>query len=139
MIHWKLLMMVTQPSKRLSGHFQVIWRAWEMRRFGNVSIWVLHDLSTENHKYVSYFAFLYSCQLQVVFSDRVITKNEKWILYHNVKQMCRWKACLILHPRKICMQIIIYYKLLNNNQTITTDIKAFKSNLEVGGGGYIYR
>jgi histone-lysine N-methyltransferase SETMAR len=71
------------------------------------------------------------------FLHRIITGDEKWCLYINVKQRAEWlspdkqatpRARPDLHPRKTMMSVwwdvegVVHYELLPRNQTITADL-----------------
>lgn len=78
-----------------------------------------------------------SINFKCLFLDRVPTEDKKWILYTNSKRRYQWlryggmptqQPRVGLYSRKILlslwqdMQEIIYYKLLNDNQTITAKV-----------------
>jgi histone-lysine N-methyltransferase SETMAR len=71
------------------------------------------------------------------FLDQIVTGDEKWILYVNIKRKKQWlsrgqkpvpTAKPDLHPQKIMLCIwwdmrgVIHFELLNSNQTITSEL-----------------
>lgn len=126
-------------SKELNVSHMTIYR--ELKRLGKVSKagkWVPHELSENNRKQrVDCCVSLNSLQCQAPFLDRVITGDEKWILYNNVRRKRQWcdhdsrpiqQPRGGLHPKKILLSVwwdikgIIYHELLDDNQTITAEV-----------------
>ena len=76
-----------------------------------LDIWVPHILTELNKlKFVSTAVSLLARQQNEPFLDRVITGDEKWIMYHNINRKRSWKygseqaeslAKAELHPMKI--------------------------------------
>jgi [histone H3]-lysine36 N-dimethyltransferase SETMAR len=71
------------------------------------------------------------------FLKRIVTGDEKWVLYVNVTRKRQWLSPTKkpvptpkpgLHPKKVLLCVwwdmdgLIYYELLNQNQTITADV-----------------
>jgi histone-lysine N-methyltransferase SETMAR len=71
------------------------------------------------------------------FLDRIVTGDEKWVLYVNVKRRKQWlsrgqtplpTAKPGLHPQKIMLCIwwdvrgVVYWELLDPNQTVTAEV-----------------
>lgn len=133
----------TCTTRELSKTFNVshmtIYR--EMKRLGKVSKagkWVPHELSEINRQQrVTCCVSLRSRELQAPFLDRIITGDEKWILYNNVKRKRQWlsrgskpipQPRSGLHPKKILLCVwwdlkgIVYYELMGDNQTITSEV-----------------
>ena len=105
-----------------------------MNRF---DVWVPHKLSEKTIlTHISACDSLLKCNDNVLFLKQIVTGDEKWILYNNVKWKRSWgkqnepppttpKAGL--HPKKVMLCIwwdckgVIYYELLPENQTINSN------------------
>lgn len=102
-----------------------------------LDVWVPHELTEKNlMDRISICDSLYKRNENDPFLKRIVTGDEKWIVYNNVerKTSCgkRGEPPLItskpgLHPKKVMLCIwwnskgIVYYELLPNNQTINSD------------------
>ena len=102
--------------------------------------WVPHELTENNNiQRFQLCTFLSSRQNCDPFLNRLVTGDEKWILYPNVKRRKQWldkdqvpkpTAKAGLHPKKIVLCVwwnvrgIIHFELLQENQTITGDFYA---------------
>ncbi|XP_018349831.1 PREDICTED: histone-lysine N-methyltransferase SETMAR-like [Trachymyrmex septentrionalis] len=102
-----------------------------------LDVWVPHDLTEKNRiNRISISDLLYKRNEYDPFLKRIITGDEKWIIYNNVERKRSWskrgeppsttpKAGL--HPKKVMLCIwwnwkgIVYYELLPNNETIDSD------------------
>ena len=100
--------------------------------------WIPHQLSNENRQQrVTICSSLLSRLKVEPFIERIITGDEKWVLYVNVKRRGQWieanqrakpTAKPELHPKKVMLSIwwdikgVVYFELLDDNQTITADI-----------------
>jgi len=102
-----------------------------------LDVWVPHDLTEKNRiDRISISDLLYKRNEYDPFLKRIITGDEKWIIYNNVERKRSWskrgeppsttpKAGL--HPKKVMLCIwwnwkgIVYYELLPNNETIDSD------------------
>ena len=112
-----------------------------MKAIGKVSkagIWVPHQLSAENLlQRVTICTSLSSRNKREPFLKRIVTGDEKWVLYVNVERKRQWldkdqKALPTakpgLHPKKVLLCVwwdwkgVVYFELLDQNQTITADI-----------------
>ena len=89
-----------------------------MARLGKVSKaknWVPHELTENNgQQRVNSCISLHFRQHQMPFLDRIVTGDEKWMLYNNVKCKKQWldcsakpipQPCIGLHPKKILLCI----------------------------------
>jgi histone-lysine N-methyltransferase SETMAR len=80
--------------------------------------------------------FIAGCMENENFLDRLVTEDEKWILYNNVQRKCSWAECgqpslpmakVGLHLEKVMLCVrwdlkgILHYQLLNTNETIIAD------------------
>jgi [histone H3]-lysine36 N-dimethyltransferase SETMAR len=100
--------------------------------------WMPHELS-ENNKMMrlNVCNFLYSRFIQSSFLDRVVTGEEKWIFYKNIKRKRHWvnakeSPCIQVEPslnsKKILLSVwwdvnvMIFFNLLPVNQTINSEI-----------------
>ena len=112
-----------------------------LKSIGKVSragIWVPHELSPVNLlQRASICASLSSRQQTEPFLKRIVTGDEKWVLYVNVERKRQWldrgqkplpTAKPGLHPKKVLLYVwwdwqgVLYFELLDQNQTITADI-----------------
>lgn len=101
-------------------------------------VWVPHELSDKN-----LLDRMAVCESMLVwlksepFLDRIVTGDEKWILYTNVVRKNQWldrgqQAVSTpkpgLHPRKVMLCVwwdmfgVIHFELLNQGQTITSEL-----------------
>lgn len=96
--------------------------------------WVPHSLSEKNKlDRISEAISLLGRLEKEVFLDRLVTGDEKWILYTNIKRRRTWKeanepavsvAKVGLHPKKVLLSVwwdcqgVIYFELLSVGQTI---------------------
>lgn len=82
-------------SRELAEQFHIdhITVPRQIKRIGKVSVvekWVPHELSTENlQERFACCESLFS-QLQAPFLGKLVTSDEKWILYNNVKRHRSW-------------------------------------------------
>lgn len=99
--------------------------------------WVPHELTERNKlNRVSVATSLLGRYENESFLDRIVTGDEKWILYNNVQRKRSWKLSgegaepiskAGLHPVKVLLCVwwdakgIIYYELLQQGQTIDAD------------------
>ena len=102
--------------------------------------WIPCDLSENNlMQRLEICIVLSSRQYREPFLDRIVTGNEKWVLYVNMKRRKQWvdkdkapepTAKAGLHPKKIMLCVwdnmkgILHFELLPNNQTVTGDLYA---------------
>lgn len=113
----------------------------QLHQIGKVwkcGIWVPHQLSVSNlNQRMSIATSLLSRQKFEPFLDRVITGDEKWVLYVNVRNNKQWldpaqtpvvTVKNMNYNKKIMLSIwwdirgIIHYELMNPNQTINSEI-----------------
>ncbi|XP_025265532.1 histone-lysine N-methyltransferase SETMAR-like [Camponotus floridanus] len=96
--------------------------------------WIPHSLSEKNKlDRISTAVSLLGRLEKEVFLDRLVTGDEKWVLYTNVKRKRTWKeankpadsiAKAELHPKKVLLSVwwdcqgVIYFELLPVGQTI---------------------
>uniref|UniRef100_A0A915DPD1 Mos1 transposase HTH domain-containing protein n=1 Tax=Ditylenchus dipsaci TaxID=166011 RepID=A0A915DPD1_9BILA len=97
-------------------------------------VWVPHKLTKKNiKKRLKICDELLKKHKDGVFLDSIVTDDEKWILYSNVKRKKQWvksrskaksTAKAGLHPKKVLISVfwdsegIVYYEFLLPNQTI---------------------
>jgi [histone H3]-lysine36 N-dimethyltransferase SETMAR len=101
-------------------------------------VWVPHQLSTQNRiQRVTIASSLLARNSREPFLDRIVTGDEKWVLYVNVKKRKQWLSSGQrpvpmpkpgLHPQKIMLCIwwdmrgVVHWELLDPNLTITADV-----------------
>jgi histone-lysine N-methyltransferase SETMAR len=131
------------PSRELAIRLGVSQRAvidhlHEIGKVNRVGVWVPHELSAENlQQRLSICTSLLARQELDPFLKRIVTGDEKWVLYVNVERKNQWltpgqkpiptpKAGL--HPKKVLLCVwwdiegIIHFELLDMNETITANI-----------------
>lgn len=105
-------------------------------------VWVPHELSDDSKKTrVAICASLLSRLDKEPFLDRLVTGDEKWVLYVNVTHKRQWlnpedhplpDAKADLHPKKVMLSIwwdlkgVIYFELLDNDTTITAEVYSYQ-------------
>ena len=101
-------------------------------------LWVPHQPSPENLiDRVSICVSLRARQKKEPFLDRIVTGDEKWVLYKNVQRKRSWsnrgQTPLSApkdgsHPKKLMLcvwwdsKIIVYFELLQPNETVTAEL-----------------
>ena len=100
------------------------------------NVWVLHKLSKKNLYHISACDSLLKCNKNVPFLKQIVTGDEKWVLYNNVKQKIAWgkrneapptSSKLSLHPMKVLLctwwdwKGVLYYELLLENQMMNSN------------------
>lgn len=112
-----------------------LWELGKVHKFGS---WVPHELS-ENDKLQRFTTCtsLLSRQNREPFLERLVTGDEKWALYVNVRHKRQWldpgekpqsEVKADMHPKKVLLCIwwdvhgIIYYEFLDNNTTVTAEL-----------------
>jgi len=110
----------------------------EIGKVSRAGIWVPHQLSPENLlQRVSICTSLLTREEVDPFMKRIVTGDEKWVLYINVERKNQWlspgqKATPTpkpgLHPKKVLLCVwwdregVVYFELLDMNQTITAEV-----------------
>jgi histone-lysine N-methyltransferase SETMAR len=103
-----------------------------------LSVWVPHKLTDENRtQRTTICSGLLSRQETDPFLERIITGDEKWVLYVNVQRDKQWldpnqkplpTAKAGLHPKKVLLSVwwdisgIVYWELLEKNRTIDAEL-----------------
>lgn len=116
----------------------VVRRLHALGMVSKCDVWVPHDLSEKNlMDRISISHSLLKRNEEAAFWKRLVTGDEKWIVYNNVVRKRSWckpgeppaatpKAGL--HPKKVMLCIwwdwkgVVYYELLPPNQTINSDV-----------------
>ena len=99
--------------------------------------WVPHSLTERNKlNRISVAISLLGRHEKEPFLNRIVTGDEKWILYNNIQRKRKWKkagegaepvAKAGLHPMKVLLCVwwdcrgIIHFELLRHGETITAD------------------
>lgn len=102
--------------------------------------WLPHNLSIDNKmQRVTICSALLSRNNNERFLNRIVTGDEKWVLYVNVRRKRQWlnaseqalpKAKADLHQKKVMLCVwwdnkgILYFELLPNNLTINAEVYA---------------
>jgi len=108
----------------------------KIRKYGS---WVPHELSAnEKLRRVSACVSLLSHHQKSSFLERIVTGDQKWVLYINIGRKKQWlnpgqkpltDVKADLHPKKVLLCIwwdlkgVLYYELLDN-ATITAEVYA---------------
>ncbi|XP_023230347.1 histone-lysine N-methyltransferase SETMAR-like [Centruroides sculpturatus] len=112
-------------------------RLHQLGMVSKADVWVPHELTEKNliDRISACDSLLKRNEIDP-FLKRIITGDEKWIVYNNVKRKRSWckhgdapstSAKASLHPKKVMLCIwwdwrgIIYYELLPENQTINSE------------------
>lgn len=112
-----------------------------LQLLGKVSregVWIPHQLSDQNRlQRVNIASSLLARNTRELFLHRIVTGDEKWVLYVNVKKKMQWlsdgqqpiptpKAGL--HPKKVMLSIwwdirgVVHWEVLDPNKTVTADL-----------------
>lgn len=110
----------------------------QIGKVNRVGVWVPHQLSAENKAQRSTICnFLLSKQEKEPFIHRIVTGDEKWVLYENPKRKNQWlspgqKPVSTpkpgLHPKKVLLCVwwnstgIVHFEILEQGQTVTADL-----------------
>lgn len=118
-------------------HTTILRHLSEIGKVKKMDKWIPHEL-TERNKLdrLNVCSSLLTRFNRDPFFDRIITCDEKWVLYDNRKRCARWldrdEACAhtprpSLHPRKILITVwwnvtgVIHYSFLRTGMTITAE------------------
>lgn len=129
---------VDMIAQRLnSSHGTVHRHLVQLGKVSKLGKWVPHRLSVANlQQRVNVCSQLLQRLENESFLNRIVTGDEKWVLYNNPVRKRQWldkdetpepTPRDGLHPKKILLSIwwdmagIVYYELLEPNQTITAD------------------
>jgi [histone H3]-lysine36 N-dimethyltransferase SETMAR len=118
-----------------------------LKKLGKVcklGTWIPHELSEHNKiTRLNICNFLYSKYLQAPFLDRIVTGDEKWVLYKNVKRKRHWvnvgeypssQSKPNPYSKKVLLSVwwdvngIIFFSLLPSNQTINSEVYCRQMN-----------
>ena len=110
----------------------------ELGFVGKLGRWIPHSLTAHNKQVrVEICSYLLSIWPQKDFLDRIVTGDEKWILYVNKVRKKQWVqydenplpvAKPNLHPKKVMLSVwwdhlgVIYWELLPRNATINSEV-----------------
>ena len=124
--------MLKIPKSTIDHHIQ------RLELVKEIDIWIPHEL-----KKIHLTKRINTCDLHLkrnkfdTFFKRIITGDEKWIIYNNVVQKRSWSkrdepqqttSKAELHQKKIMLSVwwdwkgVIFFELLLRNQTINSDI-----------------
>ncbi|KAF2361822.1 Transposase type 1 [Trinorchestia longiramus] len=115
----------------VSRHLKIIGKVKKLDK------WVPHELN-ENQKLKRFemCSMLSLCNTNDPFLDRIVTCDEKWVLYDNRKRSGQWLVCdeppkhfpkPMLHQKKIMVTVwwsakgVIHYSFLGVNETINAE------------------
>lgn len=122
------------------SHTAVEYHLHKMGKVNKLGVWVPHELSEANLiQRMAICSSLLSRFTGEPFLDRIITGDEKWVLYTNVTRKRQWvdkdeqpqatpKA--ELHQKKLMLCVwwnmtgILHFELLPSNRTVTAEIYA---------------
>lgn len=124
------------------SHTTIEYHLHEMGKVQKLGIWVPHQLTLDNlNQRVTICNSLLSRLNVDPFLDRMITGDEKWVLYLNVRRKRQWldpaeeplrDAKPDLHQKKVLLCIwwdirgVIYFELLDSNTTIKADVYSYQ-------------
>lgn len=124
--------------KLSSNHTTVHRHLQQLGKVPKLGKWVPHELSESNRKSrVDICSSLHSRELISPFLDRLVTGDEKWIFYRNVKRRKQWlgkrekaqpQPRRELHGKKVLLSIwwdckgVIHFELLPPNATINAQV-----------------
>jgi histone-lysine N-methyltransferase SETMAR len=129
--------------QELSEKLNVSWSTVQehLKKIGKVNrrgIWFPHELSEKNKAQRRIICnSLLTRQLKEPFLERVVTGDEKWVLYVNTERKNQWltpgqspipTSKTGLHPKKVLLCVwwdicgIIHFELMPQGRTITADI-----------------
>jgi len=130
----------TRELAEVTGYSQrtVVRHLHEMGKTIRAGVWVPHQLSEKNLKdrTSACESMLVNMQFEP-FLDRIVTGDEKWVLYTNVVRKKQWLSPNQqavptprpgLHPRKIMLCVwwdmfgVIHFELLGKGETITSEL-----------------
>jgi histone-lysine N-methyltransferase SETMAR len=110
----------------------------ELGKVQKYGAWLPHELSdTNTTQRVTTCVSLLSPYHNDPFLDRIITGDEKWVLYVNVHRKRQWVGTdeksepddkSDLHPKKVLLCIwwdvhgVVYFEVLNNQEVITAEL-----------------
>lgn len=110
----------------------------QLGRTFKLSQWVPHELTADNKiQRLSICSSLLSRHNNAPFLDRMLTCDEKWVLYSNPKRSRHWLSSTDpipqtskprLHQQKVLLSVwwttagIVHYELLPSGQTITGEV-----------------
>ncbi|XP_014487330.1 PREDICTED: histone-lysine N-methyltransferase SETMAR-like [Dinoponera quadriceps] len=96
-----------------------------------LDVWVPHNLTEKNlMDRISICNMLYKCNEDDPFLKRIITGDEKWIIYNNIERKRSWSKRgepPLITSKKVMLSIwwnwkgIIHYELLPNNRSVNSD------------------
>jgi len=121
-----------------SSHTTTLRHLHEIGKISKCGIWVPHQLNANQLLQRTTVCTSLLARLSVdPFISRIVTGDEKWVLYNNVQRKRQWLSSGQqpiptpkpgLHPKKVLLCVwwdiegVIHHELLNIGQTITADI-----------------
>lgn len=130
-------------TRQLASHFGVSHTTIEnhLHHLGKVlksGVWVPHELTAVNRmSRVTICMSLLARLDNEPFLDRIVTGDEKWVLYVNITHKKQWlnpgqpplpDAKADLHPKKVMLSIwwdirgVVYFELLPEGETINAEV-----------------
>lgn len=120
------------------SHTTVGERLAEMGKVSKLGTWVPHELSRNNKDdRITACSALLLTHIREPFLERIVTGDEKWVLYINPLRKRQWCDKTQVptphpkqgrHPRKVMLSVwwdirgIIYFELLPRNATVTAEV-----------------
>jgi histone-lysine N-methyltransferase SETMAR len=130
---------IEQLAEKLNSSWSCVQE--HLQQIGKVNrqgVWVPHELSEENRSQRTTICnSLITRQEREPFLHRIVTGDEKWVLYVNAKRTNQWlfpgqtpvpTAKPGLHPQKVLLCVwwdcigVIHFEVLEMGQTITADL-----------------
>lgn len=120
------------------SHTTIENRLHELGYRSMLSGWVPHDLTwSQQNQRIDICTNLLSLRRTNQWLDHIITGDEKWVLYTNIKERRQWVGPnqeplptpkSELHPKKVMLSVwwdvqgVVYWELLPPNTTITAEV-----------------
>ncbi|XP_035734903.1 histone-lysine N-methyltransferase SETMAR-like [Vespa mandarinia] len=107
---------LNQPWSTIQEHLQ------QIGKISRAGVWIPHNLSEENkaNRSITCNVLLQRHHTEPFF-DRLITGDEKWVLYGNPKRKRQWLS-LNESPRSTSIRGIVHFEVLKPGQTVNADL-----------------
>lgn len=134
-----------------TSHTSIIKHLHELGKVSKLGQWVPHHLTASQlNQRVALCSSLKSRLATEPFLGRIITSDEKWVLYNHIQRKRQWLAPNEkgesipkpgLHPKKVMLCVwwdmkgVVYHEVLNQNETVNAEkycrqLEALHKNLQ---------